>query len=76
MPEAYQKALEIIQIQNAGQVALFEDTRKNILAARELGFYTIQVGGSPDHVAHDYISSLHDIASLFEPDYSLRKRDQ
>lgn len=74
MPEAFHKVLEIMGVQDASQVVLFEDTRKNIITARELGFYTVQVGGSPDHVAHDQISSLQEIHRLFEPDFSLRKR--
>lgn len=72
MPEAFQKVLEMTDFQNAQQVALFEDTRKNILTARELGFYTIQVGGALNHAAHDYISSLLEIHRLFKPDFSLR----
>lgn len=72
MPEAYLKALEIMNIRDASKVILFEDTRKNILAARELGFYTVQVGGSLDHAAHDHIPSLREIQRLFEADFSLR----
>ncbi len=73
MPEAYHKMLEILEIQDPGRVALFEDTRKNILTARELGFYTIQVGKSPDHSANDHIPSLEEIQLLFREDYLLRE---
>ncbi len=72
MPEAFLRALEIMNISKARDVALFEDTRKNILAARELGFYTIQVGGSQDQVAHDHIPSLREIQCVFRADFSLR----
>jgi putative hydrolase of the HAD superfamily len=75
MPEAYLKALEIMEINDPHKVILFEDTQKNILAARELGFYTVQVGGSPDHSAHDHIPSLQDMHYLFETDFSIRNRD-
>lgn len=75
MPEAYLKALEIMQIQDASQVTLFEDTHKNIVTARELGFHTVQVGGSPDGAAHAHIRTLREIGQLFKPDYSLRENE-
>jgi pyrimidine 5'-nucleotidase len=74
MPEAYQKALAIMQIENPAEVTLFEDTSRNIQTARDLGFYTVQVGGSSNHVAHDHIPTLRDIDQLFTPDFSLRDR--
>ncbi len=74
MPEAYLKLMELIQIQDASQVILFEDSRKNILTARDLGFFTVQVGGSPDGAAHDHIRTLHEIQKLFTADYSLREK--
>lgn len=73
MPEAYLKALKITGFEDPHQIALFEDSPRNIRAARDLGFYTVQVGGSPDHIANDQISSLQDFHLLFEPDFSLRK---
>ncbi len=73
MPEAYHKMLGILEMKDPSRVALFEDTHKNILTARELGFYTIQVGKSPDHSADDHISSLEEIRQLFRVDYSLRE---
>jgi putative hydrolase of the HAD superfamily len=72
MPEAYRKMIEILNIQDPARVVLFEDTHKNILTANELGFYTIQVGKSPDPTADDYLSSMQEIQQLFLPDYSLR----
>jgi len=75
MPEAYQKMMDILKIADPSRVALFEDTHKNILTASELGFYTVQVGKSPDSAADDYLPSMQEFQELFLPDFSLRRAD-
>jgi pyrimidine 5'-nucleotidase len=44
LPQAYQKALEIIQIEDPENCVFIDDSPRNIKTAREMGFYTIQVG--------------------------------
>ena len=44
LPQAYQKALEIIQIEDPEDCVFIDDSPRNLKTAREMGFYTIQVG--------------------------------
>lgn len=44
LPQAYQKAMEIIQIEDPEHCVFIDDSPRNIKTAREMGFYTIQVG--------------------------------
>ncbi|HNS06730.1 MAG TPA: pyrimidine 5'-nucleotidase [Anaerolineaceae bacterium] len=44
LPQAYQKALEIIQIEDPEHCVFIDDSPRNLKTAREMGFYTIQVG--------------------------------
>lgn len=44
LPEAFQKAIEISGIQNPGDCVVIDDSPRNLQTARELGFFTIQVG--------------------------------
>jgi pyrimidine 5'-nucleotidase len=44
MPEAYQKALEISGLSNPADCVVIDDSPRNLKTARELGFFTIQVG--------------------------------
>lgn len=44
LPEAYNKALEICEIKDAGSCVMIDDSPRNLKTAREMGFFTIQVG--------------------------------
>lgn len=44
LPEAYQKALEISSIREVQNCVMIDDSTRNLKTAREMGFYTIQVG--------------------------------
>lgn len=44
LPEAYQKAIEISGISDAGNCVMIDDSPRNLKTAHEMGFYTIQVG--------------------------------
>ena len=44
LPQAYQKAMEIIQIEDPEHCVFIDDSPRNLKTAREMGFYTIQVG--------------------------------
>lgn len=43
-PEAFTKAFEIARVGEPGNCVLLDDSQRNLLAARQFGVYTIQVG--------------------------------
>ena len=57
---AYKKALAIAGVDTSGSYAIFDDSLRNLLPARDLGFFTVLVGqnGSEPHVDLS-INSLH-----------------
>jgi putative hydrolase of the HAD superfamily len=59
---AYQRALRITGDQDPSSCVIFDDSVRNLMPARELGFYTILVGKDGNEPAVDRgIPSLHDL---------------
>lgn len=62
---AYQKALQISQLNSAEGCLLVEDSSRNIIPARQLGFYTVMVGeNSKNSPAHISIQSIHELREV------------
>lgn len=76
-PQAFTTALEILRVTDPARCAIFEDSTRNILAARQLGLFTIQVGsnGQPP-VGHLHIHSINEILGLFSNPTTLNTGDQ
>lgn len=62
---AYQKALAIAGVDDAGSYALFDDSIRNLLPAGTLGFYTVLVGQNDSEPQVDLsIKSLHSLKDI------------
>ena len=60
--EAYQRALTLANVDNAENSVLMDDSIRNLLPAKDLGFTTILVGSNGSNPAVDYvIKSIHDL---------------
>jgi pyrimidine 5'-nucleotidase len=44
LPEAFQRAIELAQINDPGNCVVIDDQARNLQVAHEMGFFTIQVG--------------------------------
>lgn len=64
MPEAFHLALKKAAIPDARSCILVDDNPRNLAAARLLGMYTIQVGGTPTPGANATIPTIHHLASV------------
>lgn len=63
-PAAYQRALELAGMTNPAECIIFDDAPRNLLPAREQGWYTVLVGDTaPNPAAIHSITSLHDLPS-------------
>ncbi len=59
---AYQRALAFTADENPAQCVIFDDSLRNLLPARELGFFTVLVTKNTTEAPVDrVISSLHDL---------------
>jgi putative hydrolase of the HAD superfamily len=59
---AYQHALRIAGEAEACNCVYLDDSARNLLPARQMGFYTVLVGGQPDpQAACMHLASLHDL---------------
>lgn len=73
MPEAFQIALDKIGAASSAECIFIDDSPRNLVAARALGFFTIQVGqpkpgfSHPSVVAHAIIPRLHDLPAVLDP---------
>lgn len=54
------------------RLMLLEDSIRNLNAAQDMGFVTVQVGGQNRNNRHPYIASILDLPTLFTPDFSLQ----
>jgi putative hydrolase of the HAD superfamily len=60
--EAYQRALTLANVDNPENSILLDDSIRNLIPAKDLGFTTILVGSNGSNPAVDYvIKSLHDL---------------
>lgn len=60
--EAYQRALTLANVDNPENSVLLDDSIRNLIPAKDLGFTTILVGSNGSNPAIDYvIKSLHDL---------------
>lgn len=60
--EAYQRALTLANVDNPENSVLLDDSIRNLIPAKDLGFTTILVGSNGSNPAVDYvIKSLHDL---------------
>jgi len=65
-PEAYLKALAISGTEKPGQVVVFDDSPRNLLAAGSLGFHTVLVGkDEPDPAFQLTLASLEALPADF-----------
>jgi pyrimidine 5'-nucleotidase len=61
-PEAYQLALELAMVSNPQNCALLDDSTRNLIPAKEMGFFTILVGQNGTHTNVDRaIAAIHDL---------------
>ncbi len=73
MPEAFEIALRISGETDPGQCVFIDDSPRNLIAARSLGFFTIQVGSPkpgyqhPESQAHACINQLCDLPQVLDP---------
>ena len=64
-PEAYRRALAIAGGSDPEECILFDDAMRNLLPAKEQGWYTVLVGRDrADDTANLNISSLHDLPQV------------
>lgn len=54
------------------RLMLLEDSIRNLNAAQDMGFITVQVGGQNRNNRHPYISSILNLPTLFSHDLSLK----
>lgn len=60
--EAYQRALTLANVDNPENSVLLDDSIRNLIPAKDLGFTTILVGSNGSNPAVDYvIKSIHDL---------------
>jgi len=65
LPEAFQKALMVAGEDQAARCIFIDDSPRNLLTARELGFFTILVGSNLPHPsAHRSILHLADLPAV------------
>jgi putative hydrolase of the HAD superfamily len=69
MPEAFQLALQKAGIPDARSCILVDDAPRNLIAARQLGMYTIQVGNQQFHDAHARIDTIHNLPSALPNEF-------
>lgn len=62
MPEAFNTALRLAQVNDPRQCIFIDDAPHNLAAARQLGFYTIRVGC--DELTPDYHASVLHVKDL------------
>lgn len=73
MPESFEIALARTGETDPVQCAFFDDSPKNLAVARELGFFTVQVGKPkpgyvhPESHAHARIERLRDLPTIISP---------
>ena len=64
-PEAYQRALALAGVSTPEECILFDDARRNLLPAKEQGWYTVLVGREQaDGSANLSIPSLHELPQV------------
>lgn len=74
MPEAYQAALRLSGETRSDQCIFIDDSPRNLAAARDLGFFTVQVGQPkpgfhhPPAASHQQITRLIDLPDVLDPD--------
>lgn len=60
---AFEKAISLAGVKDAGEVAFFDDNVYNLKAARDMGFYTVRVGREAEqpeyHASITRLSELH-----------------
>ena len=60
---AFEKAISLAGVKDAGEVAFFDDNVYNLKAARDMGFYTVRVGREAEqpeyHTSITRLSELH-----------------
>lgn len=65
MPQAFEIALRLAGASQPQQCVLLDDGPRNLSAARQLGFYTVQVGDlQADSPGHASIARINDLAGL------------
>ncbi|MCX7975512.1 MAG: pyrimidine 5'-nucleotidase [Bellilinea sp.] len=68
MPESFQLMLEKEAVRDVSRCVLFEDSHRNLVTARAMGMFTVQVGkNGAASEAHLQIRTIHEVASLFTP---------
>jgi putative hydrolase of the HAD superfamily len=71
-PEAFLKALEILGQPDPGKCLFFEDSPRNIQAARAVGMLTVHVSNTnPDGISDYHLDSIDEVGDLFGSDFSL-----
>ncbi len=61
-PEAYAQALKCANAPDARHCVMIDDSPRNLITAREIGFYTVQMGGEPANPPfHAHIQTLLDL---------------
>ncbi|GIV66801.1 MAG: pyrimidine 5'-nucleotidase [Chloroflexota bacterium] len=75
MPQSFQLALQKVGVEDISRCVLFEDSPRNLSVARSLGMFTIHVGkNGVSSEAHLRISDIHELISLFTPEFSILHR--
>lgn len=61
-PEAYLSALKFTQESNSTKCVIFDDSIRNLITAKKMGFFTVLVGKNENNIAADQtILTLHDL---------------
>lgn len=68
MPEAFAAALRYAGDPNPRHCVFMDDSPRNLGPARELGIYTIQIGGVDQGVAHAWLPRPHDLPLILPPE--------
>ncbi|GAP10466.1 pyrimidine 5'-nucleotidase [Bellilinea caldifistulae] len=77
MPQSFQLAVEKAGIRDISRCVLFEDSHRNLLTARSLGMFTVQVGKNGAlSAAHLHIPDIHQVASIFTPSFCILDRSE
>jgi putative hydrolase of the HAD superfamily len=67
--EAFAKALELAGVKEPGKAVMIDDAPRNLLAAREVGLFTVQVAADgPVDGIHAAIPSLRELPKVLNPE--------
>lgn len=77
MPESFHLAVKIAAVKDLSRCVIFEDSPRNLTAARSLGLFTVQVGkNGTSSPAHLQINTIHDLPAIFTDSFCIEVEEK